>query len=169
MTNKSKTVTNLVGRFAVRAPKSDRWAHESWPRGLADEAEIIETYREKKPGERESKLWLSLVDTSGKTGRVRFDDVLVRLSSPLYELARAASSMPDGLREDHERLVEFAKKHELRTDWHEPDEQNVTARVCGTKFDNAGLPDEKHVILLVDGEPAYTINLATLCALAARP
>lgn len=170
---KVKTPTSLVGRFAVRAPQSDRWAHEAWPRGVAEEAEIVETYREKKPGERESTLWLSIVDPEGKTGRVRFTDVAIRLSSPLYELARAASGTPAALKDEHDRLVKFAVQRGMRTDWHEPDEQGVTARVTGKRFDNAGVADELEVTLLdvTGGErwPIHKINLATLCALAARP
>lgn len=58
-------------------------------------------------------------------------------------------------------------KHKLlvRDDWHEPDEQGVTANLRGRSFDNAGLSDEKTVVLRQDGE-VYKINLAMLLAWA---
>lgn len=34
-------------------------------------------------------------------------------------------------------LEAFANRHGLRPDWHEPDEQGVTARVAGITLDNA--------------------------------
>jgi hypothetical protein len=64
-------------------------------------------------------------------------------------------------------------------DWHEPDEQMVTATVHGSEFDNAGywgsdltLDDvitdgmEQWVVLYQDGKPVAEINLATLFAFA---
>lgn len=89
------------------------------------------------------------------------------------------------------RLIEWAAEHGLRHDWHEPDEQDITARVEGTPldFDNAGFwPDEGaksfdgqpaavelHVIFsekgnedgrAVRGRDIACVNLATLCAWA---
>jgi hypothetical protein len=54
----------------------------------------------------------------------------------------------------------------VRHDWHEPDEQEITATVVGAKFDNAGLDHEKTVVLKIDRKVVGRINLATLCALA---
>lgn len=64
----------------------------------------------------------------------------------------------------------------VRPDWHEPDEQGVTAQVRGRSFDNAGFWPvrdgylasivEKHVIISKDGEAVAAVNLATLCAWA---
>ena len=54
----------------------------------------------------------------------------------------------------------------LREDWHEPDEQGVTALITGNKFDNAGVEGEIKVLILKDGVPAFAINLATLFAFA---
>lgn len=85
-----------------------------------------------------------------------------------------------------EQLVEFARQHELREDWHEPDEQNVDAYVDGGKLDNAhtfptgwdhrpgdaepwqagALYSELTVILRCDGEPVAAVNLASLLAFA---
>lgn len=66
-------------------------------------------------------------------------------------------------------LNTFAAKYRLRNDWHEPDEQGVTAEVVGGKLDNAGgLPLEKTVILKVHNEEKLRVNLATLLALACR-
>ena len=84
-------------------------------------------------------------------------------------------------------LIELAEAHGLRADWHEPDEQNITATVEGTGFDNAGfwplaaVPDlprsavEMYVTLRrstiengqeIKGAPVAHVNLATLFAWA---
>ena len=68
----------------------------------------------------------------------------------------------------------------VRADWHEPNEQGVSARVVGTKLDNAcGDHISAHalelgyqeIVIVLDhgkvGDP-FKINLATLLALAAR-
>lgn len=73
----------------------------------------------------------------------------------------------------------------VRPDWHEPDEQEVTAKVFGSSFDNAGtwpydptLPGdlcrgnldseglEMYVELCRSGHPIAQVNLATLFAMA---
>lgn len=86
-------------------------------------------------------------------------------------------------------LAAFAVQNNLRPDWHEPDEQGITARVEGVNFDNAGFwPTldtqdpagvELHVIFSREvedpefetGHAQYediaAVNLATLCAWAA--
>lgn len=83
-------------------------------------------------------------------------------------------------------LIALAAKLGVRPDWHEPDEQEVTAQVHGASFDNAGFwggedrkfrlasPDlhfspgseELWVELRQDGEPVGEVNLATLFAWA---
>jgi hypothetical protein len=87
-------------------------------------------------------------------------------------------------------LVELARELGVRPDWHEPDEQGLTARVHGDSFDTAmgpgnwygpgrdGVPRaEMHVILyrvLTSAEyaggseptPLAVVNLATLFAWA---
>lgn len=84
-------------------------------------------------------------------------------------------------------LIEFAKQHSLRADWHEPDEQSITATIDGESFDNAGFwplasePNldrravEMHVTLRrssiedgqeIKGAPLAYVNLATLFAWA---
>lgn len=75
-------------------------------------------------------------------------------------------------------LQQLARDLRMRHDWHEPDEQNVTAEVRGVSFDNAGFwgeartagapYEEMHVVLSVAGEPVAMVNLATLLALACR-
>jgi hypothetical protein len=76
-----------------------------------------------------------------------------------------------------EQLQELAEKLGVRPDWHEPDEQEVTAHVDGDCFDNAGFwPRDKytgqgmemHVTLRQHGEVVAQVNLATLFAMAAR-
>lgn len=85
-----------------------------------------------------------------------------------------------------ELLREFARTAQMRCDWHEPDEVNISARVEGVSFDNAGfwpaepgLPEritELHVIFFVTTEDPdgitrrskdlACVNVATLCAWA---
>jgi hypothetical protein len=91
------------------------------------------------------------------------------------------------------QMMLFAQEHGLRLDWHEPDEQGITARVEGTPldFDNAGYwpmdlgfgdgnprRAELHVIFseLCEeegqqrrGRDLAAVNLATLCAWASEP
>lgn len=93
---------------------------------------------------------------------------------------------------ERDQFVEFARKHGLRMNWHEPDEQDITARVAGVAFDNAGFwpaqhgnsteSVELHVIFAkqpwsdeecpcgdvhrLAGEDLAAVNLATLCAWA---
>lgn len=73
-------------------------------------------------------------------------------------------------------LVELAARLGVRADWHEPDEQDVTAETYGMSFDNAGFwadgrsdgkrYEEMYVELRKDGEPVAAVNLATLFAWA---
>jgi hypothetical protein len=80
---------------------------------------------------------------------------------------------------DQAQLHELARRLNLRSDWHEPDEHGVTAAVHGEKFDNAGfwgenargLPPhawEMWVRLYVNGEAVADVSLATLFAWAAE-
>lgn len=80
--------------------------------------------------------------------------------------------------EQRDALRAFAKKHGLRGDWHEPDEQGVSARVVGSKLDNAfgseiapaGSPmsefQEFVVILKQEDGEELKINLANLLSMA---
>jgi hypothetical protein len=77
-------------------------------------------------------------------------------------------------------LIDLARELGVRSDWHEPDEQDLTATTHGVSFDNAGFwgrpyissDDDKHeyteqyVVLHKDGEPVAAVNLATLFAWA---
>lgn len=79
---------------------------------------------------------------------------------------------------EHERLRAFATKYGTRPDWHEPDEQEISARVIGTRLDNAcgaaidgGALREGYqeiVVILTHSHPheQIEINLADLLALA---
>lgn len=90
-----------------------------------------------------------------------------------------------------EELAAFARRMGLRADWHEPDEQEITARVEGASFDNAGFyppaacpeldaraqemcvvfsrtePDSRSYTGTRPVEDLAVVNLATLCAWAA--
>lgn len=69
-------------------------------------------------------------------------------------------------------LALFADQHRLRPDWHEPDEQEVSARVVGDHLDNAMGPTVDHncgelnVVLIKEGKDVAVVNLATLLAWA---
>ena len=68
-------------------------------------------------------------------------------------------------------IIDFfkaAKKAEVRHNWHEPDEQELSVSVDGISFDNAGFAWEKHVVLYQGSEEIGRINLATLCAMAMK-
>lgn len=74
-------------------------------------------------------------------------------------------------------LAAFRAEHGLRTDWHEPCNQSISARVTPGEFDNAsGAPShlEQSVIYLSTKmrdvpEPIAAVNLANLCAWASGP
>lgn len=67
-------------------------------------------------------------------------------------------------------LTGIAHKLGVRLDWHEPDEQAVTAKVVGKTLDNAmgdsGECNEMVVVIEKDGKEVHRINLATLLAIA---
>lgn len=72
---------------------------------------------------------------------------------------------------NREDLCYFKALVRLRSDWHEPDVQDVEAYVFGHLFDNAGfwslddvyeISGEKHVVLYVERYPVLAVNLATL-------
>ena len=59
--------------------------------------------------------------------------------------------------------------HDCRVDMHEPDEQNLSAKVVGRYFDNAYGEWEQgneKIVVLKKGKKTFKINLATLIALA---
>lgn len=77
-------------------------------------------------------------------------------------------------------LRKLADKLGVRKDWHEPGEQELTARIEGESFDNTGIwpPSEVRtpgwsgelcVILSRDGEDIAVVNLADLLAMASYP
>lgn len=63
-------------------------------------------------------------------------------------------------------LLKEKKKMGVGDDWHEPDNQSITAFVVGEEFDNAGCGNELNVIVQYEGRPLFAINLAILFALA---
>jgi hypothetical protein len=65
-----------------------------------------------------------------------------------------------------EDLVQFANEYDLRADWHEPDEEGISAFVVGNQFDNADIEKDMGLILVKNGKPIAFVNLALLCAWA---
>lgn len=90
----------------------------------------------------------------------------------------AAAEVPSGPERitERTRLAQVADELGVRLNWHEPDEQEVTAEVRGKMLDNAGSwgeertagrdYEELHVVVSKDGQPRFTVNLATLLAWA---
>lgn len=79
--------------------------------------------------------------------------------------------------QDREDLAFLANELGVRLDWHEPDEQNVTALAFGRSFGNDGFwgeptdayeyhVNEQHVVLYKSEYPVASVNLATLFAWA---
>src|SRR5690554_7790240 len=77
--------------------------------------------------------------------------------------------------DEREELAYFANEVGTRLDWHEPDEQDLTALHFGRSFDNAGfwgtsanayqsLVNEQHIVLYINEFPVIAVNLATLFA-----
>lgn len=98
--------------------------------------------------------------------------------TPFYKAADAIIAEQDLRRSETlrtpEDLTRFANKHQLRPDWHEPDNQQVGARIIGDHLDNA-MGDaitldrgyqEYVVVLTVEGKDAARVNLATLLSWA---
>lgn len=81
---------------------------------------------------------------------------------------------------DRNDLLDLRNRLDVRYDWHEPVNQDVTVEIRGKHFDNAGFWDddhagrgsdgkdyeELHVAILQDGDQVATVNLATLFAWA---
>jgi hypothetical protein len=67
-------------------------------------------------------------------------------------------------------LQALAHQLRVRPNWHEPDEQEVTAECVGNTFDNAGSWPERtsggtcemHVYVRQNGTDVAVVNLATL-------
>lgn len=84
--------------------------------------------------------------------------------------------------DSRDQLIALARRLRVRPDWHEPDEQELTAEFHGDSFDNAGFwghykdelntfgegRQEMWIELFRDGEPVAEINLATLLAWASE-
>lgn len=71
------------------------------------------------------------------------------------------------------QMASLAQDLGVRVDWHEPDEQGVSARVVGNHLDNAMGSEAGHlncgeynVVISKDGQDVAVVNLATLLALA---
>lgn len=79
---------------------------------------------------------------------------------------------------DRDDLTFLSRELGLGSYWHEPDEQDVSARVFGHHLDNAGFwgraefayteHQELHTVIYYQGVPIASVNLATLLAWAAE-
>lgn len=79
--------------------------------------------------------------------------------------------------ENRSELVALAQRLKVRSDWHEPDEQDVDAEIVGDHLDNAmgadgGASEElrlkgEFVVVIKQGsKPVARVNLASLLAMA---
>lgn len=75
------------------------------------------------------------------------------------------------MRRQQDNLLAFVRATGPRPDWHEPDEQDITAIVHGDHLDNAFGTDitgahgfQEYVVELRSGEMRLRINLANLFA-----
>lgn len=69
----------------------------------------------------------------------------------------------DNAASEAQQLIDITS--DCRVDMHEPDEQDVDAKVHGRRFDNADLPGEL-TLEIHNGPQVFEINMATLVALA---
>ena len=93
--------------------------------------------------------------------------------------------IPEGIEciRDAEQLAALADRLGLRRDWHEPDEQEVSARLVGTHLDNAMGPGfirgksdteledpmtEFYAIIEHDGEQVAAVSICSLLAWASE-
>lgn len=87
---------------------------------------------------------------------------------------RTQASKAAGLKKDRDALIEFTKGCDI--EMHEPDNDDVSARVVGDHLDNAfgeAIREEamaegyqEFVVILKRGVKTHRINLATLIAIA---
>jgi hypothetical protein len=97
-----------------------------------------------------------------------FQPVLDALESLTSQLA-AYPPPPVRTVRDPGALAEVAAELGVRSDWHEPDEQEVHAHVTGASFDNTGHATlEMMVILYQEGRAVAQVNLALLLAWACK-
>lgn len=120
------------------------------------------------------------VDTRGLCSR----EIVERFNGPASEvqekikdkLYNPGMGMPVRVLE-RDDLKYFARIARVGPDWHEPDEQDITARLFGDSFDNAGpwaqgqelyysIIEEHHAVLYYKQYPVIAVNLATLFAWA---
>lgn len=108
------------------------------------------------------------------------NEVLTPVQAEIRKLIRGTLPNGDGpvrisARDD---LTFLSRELGLRSCWHEPDEQDVSARVFGHHLDNAGFwgraefayieHQELHTVIYYRGVPIAAVNLATLLGWAAE-
>ena len=86
-----------------------------------------------------------------------------RTDKTSYGLSRGASFI-----ETKEQLKKFVKKYNLHQDWHDLEEQEISATVLGEYLGNSGSGDEYLVILKHHRMPVARVNLSTLLYLASE-
>lgn len=106
----------------------------------------------------------------GMAQRMEMTDKQAEIQERIHNPGRNRHERPI-LIDDRDDLAFFASEVGTRLDWHEPDEQDLTAMMYGTSFDNAGFwgeptyeyyTNEMHVVLYVHHYPVVAVNLATL-------
>lgn len=106
----------------------------------------------------------------GMAQRMEMTDKQAEIQERIHNPGRIRHEPPI-LIHKRDDLAFFASEVGARLDWHEPDEQDLTAMMYGTSFDNAGFwgeptyeyyTNEMHVVLYVKHYPVVAVNLATL-------
>lgn len=129
------------------------------------------------------------LETTGHTHETALNPVTQEEAVEALAAEMRGEAAPAGIQRITRRddLVALKNVLGVRPDWHEPDERDVTARVFGSDFDNAGnwgtaealqrkadrargIPRsgslELGVTIYRDGKPVAEVNLATLFAFA---
>lgn len=94
-------------------------------------------------------------------------------------IGRFNQPIEETFKSELEQLRDFATRHEIRDDWHEPDCRDVSAVVVGDHLDNAMgseivpelIKTARHefvVVLRHESGDSCTLNLAAVLALAGR-
>jgi hypothetical protein len=126
--------------------------------------------------------WRKVADELEETGASLEEAEAVRLRLCADTLEKHLPAPPGPVRvSSRGDLVLLARVLGVRPDWHEPDEQGVSAKVHGVTLDNAGFwgtncdevyvgeGQELWVSLHRDGVPVAEVNLADLLAWASAP
>ena len=158
----------IVGEVWYLPAKPDPKKYRAWSIYPEGEPRRLGLHTTKHEAENEIRRFWGMAQRTEMTAEQA--EIQERIHNP----ARSRRERPI-LIDNRDDLVFFASEVGTRLDWHEPDEQDLTALVFGQSFDNAGFwgeptyeyyTNEMHVVLYVHHYPVAAVNLATLFAWA---